>query len=65
MLYHHINNLYSNDAEDDNDEQTQGMASSRRNLASIFVVASRTLGKPVAPDYHYGDADDLNTGDKI
>ena len=53
--------MFSDDAEDDedgedeeDDEQTDGILSLRRKLA-VFVVASWTLGNPVAPNYHYDD----------
>ena len=39
----------SDNDSDNDDEQTHGIASFRRKLASLFIVASRTLFYSIAP----------------
>ena len=39
-----------NDSDDDDKEQTHDMANRFRNRASLFVLATWTLGNHVAPD---------------
>ena len=41
--------------DDNDDEQTQGIASRIRKLATLFVVTMWTLGQPVAPDHDHLD----------
>ena len=59
-----------NDNGNENDEQTHGIASRRRKLATLFIVAQWTLRKPVAPDHDHLDeneakdtSDDHNDSD--
>ena len=49
---------------DDDDEQTQGIASRIRKLATLFVIAQWTLGKPVAPDHdHFDEKEEKDLSD--